>query len=192
MKELGIGTLTALIALIIAVIGGVISGVFYIGRLEGRLSALENTEQIKEAALLEVSAMKGQALEELSQALELFDGIVVSYMGNAEAIPNGWVICGQDGTTSLVGRFLMGTNDFSKVGGFIGSNGHHHPVNLTSSEEVGGHVTASSEGADNLTSSPNWTHQHRVNGSTASTPHIPPAVQVMFLCRPMKADGEGR
>ena len=180
MKKLEIGTI---VALIIAVVGGTITGAVYIGQLEGRLSALENTEQVKNIALAEISAMKDRALNELYQALELSDGVILPYMGDAEEIPAGWVICGQNDTISLTERFLLGTNDFDKVGQYAGSSGHHHPVNISSSGEVGGR-RGPHEGADNFTGAPNWEHQHRVIGDTASTPHIPPAIQVLFLCRP--------
>lgn len=127
MKKLEIGTIGGLVIAVIA-------GVFYLGRLEGRLSALENTDVIQkatDAALQEILTTQNQALAEWENTLKLPDGIVLSYVGNAESIPNGWVICGQDGTTSLVGRFLMGAEDFSKVGHFIGSNGHDsHPLDV--------------------------------------------------------------
>ena len=181
MKKSEIGTIMGLVIAVIA-------GVFYIGKLEGRLSALENTDVIKkakDAALQEILTTQNQALAEWGNILKLSDGIVLSYVGNAESIPNGWVICGQNGTTSLVGRFLMGTEDFSKVGDFIGSNEHHHPIHLTSGGEVNGHAGISPEGADNWTGAPNWVHQHRVSGSTHQAPHIPPTVQVLFLCRPI-------
>ena len=42
MKKLEIGTIVGLVI-------AVITGVFYIGQLEGRLSALENTDVIKKA-----------------------------------------------------------------------------------------------------------------------------------------------
>ena len=123
MKKLEIGTI---LGLILAVIGGVITGALYIGRLDGRLIALEKNEETKNTALAEISAAKDLALKELYQALELSDGVILPYVGDTEDIPDGWVICGQNGTVSLTERFLMGTNDSDRVGKFTGSNGHVH------------------------------------------------------------------
>ena len=125
-----------------------------------------------------------QALAEFNETLGLFAGTILPYAGNAASLPTGWVVCGQDGTPDLGGHFLLGTNDLANVGVFVGSDEHDHSINFQSTEQSSGRFASTTEGADNHTGR-NWQHQHRVVGSTAPTAHIPPAVQVLFLCKPV-------
>lgn len=109
-------------------------------------------------------------------------GTILPYVGDSEAVPTGWVICGKDGTPDLGGYFLVGTNDLAKVGDFTGSENHGHHMDFQSSEQSSGRFAQTVDGADNHTGR-NWQHQHRIIGPANVSSHVPPSVQVLFLCR---------
>ena len=121
------------------------------------------------------------ALQEMS-ASQLAAGTVLSYVGDPAAVPTGWVVCGQNSTPDLSGRFLMGASDVGEIGELIGSSEHEHPINLKTSGEVDGQNKFPPETADNWVGT-NWFHRHKVEGTTDPKSHIPPAVQVLFLCK---------
>ena len=107
---------------------------------------------------------------------------ILAWAGQPDELPAGWVVCGQNETLNLDGRFLIGTNDWSEIGDPIGNDTHRHAVAITSGWEHDGQRT-SREGADNYTGDPNWNHKHQVHGETQASAHIPPSVKIFFLCK---------
>ena len=156
-----------LVPMIIALVTG---GVF-IGKLEGRVSSLENNGSKKES-----ETEKGP----INALSPLPSGTILAMWKN-QTVPTGWVVCGEEVTPELNGRFLIGTKNQNEIGNPVGEATHTHPVTITTGYEVeGGFV--SQEGADNHTGR-NWNHKHLANGRTDPSPHLPPSVNVLFLCR---------
>ena len=108
-------------------------------------------------------------------------GIIMPYIGNHEDIPEGWSICGDEESPNLDGLFLVGTRDLGKIGETTGDKSHEHRILVKSTFEVDG-TKKGPEGADNYTGPNNWNHKHMVKGTTISAGHIPPAMNVLFLC----------
>ena len=111
-------------------------------------------------------------------------GAILPYYRTLESIPQGWAVCGdeQEETPNLDGRFLIGTRDLGLVGRPTGSRTHAHPFAGRSSFEAEG-TDKGPEGADNYTDKPNWNHKHDISGDTQEVEHIPPSVNVLFLCK---------
>ncbi len=140
-------------------------------------------ESIDERIQRKVEAAVAEAMKPLATSL-VPSGTVIAYLGEATASPEGWQICGRGGKfPSFEGRFLLGTHHIDSVGKEAGSPTHDHGVSIRSTGEKDGRRDRHIEGADNHTGSPNWFHRHHVTGRTASTSHIPPAIQVLFLCK---------
>ena len=58
-------------------------------------------------------------------------GSIVMWSGNANEIPDGWMLCdGNNGTPDLRNRFIMGCGQQMDVGDFGGSEQHHHNINI--------------------------------------------------------------
>ena len=117
--------------------------------------------------------------------IHLPPGAVLAYIGSTQDLPDGWVVCGEEGTPNLEGRFLVGTNDLDQVGDFIGSSEHAHSVDLQSTEGPKGRPAETLDSSDNY-SGQNWQHTHYVRGETKTVAHLPPSIQVLLLCNPRR------
>ena len=110
-------------------------------------------------------------------------GTVIAYIGTETSAPDGWGICGHGNDfPSLEGRVLLGTHHIDSVGEMAGAATHEHVISIRSTDERNGHNNSHPEGGDNWNGT-NWSHRHHVEGPTSKTSHIPPAIQVLFLCK---------
>ena len=133
------------------------------------------------------SAEVGRLIEARAEALgELPVGTILPYVGNLSNVPAGWVLCGQEGTVNLSGRFLYGTTDSDLVGTETGDDQHGHSIDIRTTGEVDGRLQDATDGhveyADNG-GGRNWFHAHAVQGTANTADHIPPAVRTFFLCK---------
>lgn len=158
--------------IIVTVVIAVVTAAVFIGQLEGRVSSLERIDFKNE---LEKAKAKILALSPLPV------GTILA-LGDRNGIPEGWVVCGEQGTLDLNGRFLIGTDNSNEIGGPVGNESHDHSVIIKTGYEVDG-TEDGPEGADNYTGRANWNHKHMTTGETAVGKHIPPSVKVLFLCK---------
>ena len=134
-----------------------------------------------------------------SHAGNLPSGTILAMFSWSGTLPHGWVICGKDKETpDLNGRFLFGTTDISNLAKKVGSMPHEKFSNLrTTGEKRGRHqqgrTGTESDYADNIPDgrgvkgNRNWHHEHDVKlaiTSENSENYLPPATQVLFLCKP--------
>lgn len=174
LKQIAVGVAGSLATLILIAIWGWISGGGLI-HVMGGLTA-DDFRQI-EREIRESAA--AAALER--RQIELPTGAILPWHGT-EAIPEDWVLCGQTDTPNLTDRFLVRTDDFKEIGEEIGTPDHVHDIDFGSQHDFG-EAGDYNESADNGVGQ-NWPHRHKIIGSTEARQHIPPSVQVMFLCKP--------
>ena len=164
--------------IIVTVVIAVVTAAVFIGQLEGRVSSLEgrvsSLERIDFKNELETAKAEVLALSPLPP------GTILA-LGRSGATPKGWVVCGENGTPRLDGRFLIGTDQSKQIGEHIGDENHYHSVEIKTGYQVDG-KKGGPEGADNYTGK-NWSHKHMTTGKTAVGKHIPPSVKVLFLCK---------
>ena len=137
---------------------------------------------------------------EVARFIDLPKGAIIAYAGPNTAVPKGWVICGQDGETpELTGRFLVGTSDLQKVGQGVGGVEHVHRVTIHSDPEYREYskpilkrdpddslyvLTVRKVRPDHTGDPPaRDLHVHFIDGETLSEQHLPPAMQILFLCK---------
>ena len=161
--------LGGLVALLVAVATAAV----YITALQGQMSDLETVTRTLDRRLMKV----------VEEYAPMPSHTIVAWTDTSGQIPPGWVLCGQDNTVNLDGRFLMGTSNWSEIGEPAGTETHQHSVAITSGwEHAGKYMPSPPEVADNNAGG-NWNHKHQVQGSTHESGHIPPAVKVFFLCK---------
>ncbi len=107
--------------------------------------------------------------------------IIPKFALESANVPAGWVVCSQNDTPDVNGRFLIGTTDISKAGEPIGEPGPGWRAGATGGESAG-RLAPRRDGnanfADNIgsnqgvTGDRNWYHEHSL-----------PSMQVVFLCR---------
>ena len=158
--------------IIVTVVIAVVTAALFVGQLEGRVSSLERIDFKNELE---------NAKAEILALSPLPPGTILALWKNRD-IPKGWVVCGEQGTLNLQGRFLIGTDKANEIGNQVGNESHKHSVEIKTGYEVEG-TKNGPEGADNYTGSPNWNHKHMTSGETDDSTHIPPSVKVLFLCK---------
>ena len=185
---------------------------YVVGSLDGRVGRLETgmveiNDKIKQHEENQNSAFDSMStkmmdLEKITKnqlrAGNLPSGTILAMFSWPGTLPHGWVTCGDKETPNLNGRFLFGTTDKSKLEAEVGSMPHKHFANLkTTGEKRGRHQRGErgteSDYADNIsqgvekTGVRNWYHEHDVNLAISpenSEDYLPPATQVLFLCKP--------
>ena len=166
------------LGIIIPMIIALVTGGVFIGKLEGRVSSLE--EKVSSLENIDFKDELKKTKDEINALSLLPSGTLIALWRN-QNIPAGWVVCGQGVTPDLNGRFLLGTRNHNEIGNPVGEAMHTHPVTITTGYEVEG-AFVTQEGADNH-AGPNWNHKHLAEGETTPSAHLPPSVKVLFLCR---------
>lgn len=107
-------------------------------------------------------------------------GIALPYIKQGQTtFPDGWGLC----SPNLDKFFLVGTTNLDEVGSQIGSPAHSHSVNIETDYGIGREV-GDPEAADNVPDGGiNRPHKHKATGTAQEVENLPPAVQVVFLCK---------
>ncbi len=101
----------------------------------------------------------------------------------SKLVPEGWLICdGTNGTPDLKDKFLIGTNDLSKVGTPTGSKDHEHTVSgkaegMTDAGKSGCASCGETEGENKRA------HGHSINGKTNREDNIPPSLYIVYIIK---------
>lgn len=102
-------------------------------------------------------------------------------------IPKGWLVCDgkNNGTPDLTDKFLIGTEDLSKVGTSTGQKQHKHEftgkTTLNEDDEPSGPRANTTDGethGDNK-----YSHWHNLKGNTDYQDNIPPSVYIIYIIK---------
>lgn len=116
---------------------------------------------------------------------QLPPGVALPYIKKGQtAFPDGWGLC----SPSLDKLFLVGTTSLEQVGHQVGSPKHDHSVSVDT-DYGKGEERGTPEAADNYPHGGiNRPHKHHGTGGTNEVDHLPPAMQVVFMCKVVESD----
>ena len=185
--------IVAIVGVVASIVVALVAAAWYAGGLRERVTILEG-RGIPQDAIESAREAVRRAGEEAAAGLQdvLGPSAILPVYSHPTNLPEGWVYCGEAETPDFDGRFLVGTRDGGEVGQMIGAVSHTHAVSITSTGETNGEFRFQSESKDYADNIPdgggvsgqrNWYHDHLVQGDVAGADNLPPAVNVMFLCR---------
>ena len=189
--------LGSIISGFLSVLIAVVTAAYVLGSIDQRVRLLErevdtNFQEALDRALRKLDEEGKVQLGRVQAALP--PGTILATHVPQTNLPEGWVLCGEDDTPSLNGRFVIGTTYWGRLGEQTGSTEHDHALSVGTTGEKRGEFRRGATGTpedycDNIRDGMgvggvrNWYHEHDVSGSVAAGSHLPPATRVAFVCR---------